>query len=215
MATVAERRARRARARVVQRRRRLLVLAGVGIVAVAAGLGWFAVSERPLANAIGSRGSSVPRNGRAALALPGPFHGYLLIADRGNNRMLLVNGKRQILWEYPKQTPGMPFRFDDDTFFGPNTEHDHLEPGGSAHDSDHRVPVRPDPLAIRAREPTRRRPRLPEHPRRRLSPAERSRFGGGRVQLPGSLHREVAPDRASSTAQRASAGTIRRPISAQ
>ncbi len=33
--------------------------------------------------------------------------------------MLLVNGKRQILWEYPKQTPGMPFRFDDDTFFGP------------------------------------------------------------------------------------------------
>ena len=73
----------------------------------------------PPDTAIGSRGSSVPRNRRAALVLPVPFHGYLLIADRGNNRMLLVNGERQILWEYPKQTPGMPFRFDDDTFFGP------------------------------------------------------------------------------------------------
>jgi hypothetical protein len=45
----------------------------------------------------------------------------LLIADRGNNRMLLVDSRKQVLWRYPR--PGhavpMPFRFDDDTFFGP------------------------------------------------------------------------------------------------
>lgn len=50
------------------------------------------------------------------------FAGDLLIADRGNNRMLLVNAAKQILWRYPKPgvKPTFPFRFDDDTFFSPN-----------------------------------------------------------------------------------------------
>jgi hypothetical protein len=50
-----------------------------------------------------------------------PFPGYLLIADRGNDRMLLVNGRKRILWAYPKPgtRPSMPFNFDDDAFFGP------------------------------------------------------------------------------------------------
>jgi hypothetical protein len=43
----------------------------------------------------------------------------LLIADRGNDRMLLVDGRKRVLWEYPRRTPRMPFFFDDDTFFGP------------------------------------------------------------------------------------------------
>ena len=51
----------------------------------------------------------------------GILPGYLLIADRGNNRMLLVDAQKRVLWRYPR--PGtrlaMPFRFDDDTFFGP------------------------------------------------------------------------------------------------
>jgi hypothetical protein len=68
--------------------------------------------------AAAQRRPAVPRT-RANLVLPGPFHGYLLIADRGNNRMLLVDGAKRVLWSYPKRTPGMPFRFDDDTFFGP------------------------------------------------------------------------------------------------
>jgi hypothetical protein len=52
---------------------------------------------------------------------PGPIPGYLLIADRGNNRALLVDGNKRILWRYPRPgvDPAMPFRFDDDTFFGP------------------------------------------------------------------------------------------------
>jgi hypothetical protein len=55
------------------------------------------------------------------LAPPGPFPGYLLIADRGNNRMLLVDGAKRIFWQYPAASSSiaMPFRFDDDTFFGP------------------------------------------------------------------------------------------------
>lgn len=54
-------------------------------------------------------------------AVPKPIPGYLLIADRGNNRILLVDDRKRILWRYP--TPGdgtsFPFRFDDDAFFGP------------------------------------------------------------------------------------------------
>ena len=52
---------------------------------------------------------------------PGPLPGYLLIADRGNNRMLLVDGKKRVIWSYPG--PGRPlaapFYFDDDAFFTP------------------------------------------------------------------------------------------------
>jgi outer membrane protein assembly factor BamB len=47
-----------------------------------------------------------------------------LIADRGNNRILLVDGAKRILWRYPGRgtSPSMPFRFDDDTFFGPRAD---------------------------------------------------------------------------------------------
>ncbi len=56
---------------------------------------------------------------------PGPIPGYLLIADRGNDRMLLVDGAKRIYWRYPGSAPvAMPFRFDDDTFFGPR--HDRI-----------------------------------------------------------------------------------------
>jgi DNA-binding beta-propeller fold protein YncE len=55
----------------------------------------------------------------------GPIPGFLLIADAGNNRMLLVDPQtKQIIWRYPKagQSPSEPFNYDDDTFFSP----DHL-----------------------------------------------------------------------------------------
>jgi len=52
---------------------------------------------------------------------PGLLPGYLLIADRGNNRILLVDSRKRVLWRYPRprRHVAMPFRFDDDTFFGP------------------------------------------------------------------------------------------------
>lgn len=52
---------------------------------------------------------------------PGPIPGYLLIADRGNNRMLLVDSSHHVFWRYPGGgAQAMPFVFDDDTFFGPD-----------------------------------------------------------------------------------------------
>ncbi len=77
---------------------------------------------------------SVPSAGAAQL-LPGTirrvevrqrpiFSGYLLIADRGNDRMLLVSASKKIVWRYPapNRQPSFPFNFDDDTFFSPNFE---------------------------------------------------------------------------------------------
>ena len=73
-----------------------------------------------------ARGGAHPRKASAwPIGLPRPpqpIPGYLLIADRGNNRMLLVDGKKRILWRYPPHgvKPSFPFRFDDDAFFGPD-----------------------------------------------------------------------------------------------
>jgi hypothetical protein len=107
-----ERRARRAR---VRRRNRVLGGAGLVLALAAAALALF-VGEAS------RRGAHRPAGSHpAALHPPGPIPGYLLIADRGNNRMLLVDSKKRILWRYPKRNtkPAMPFHFDDDTFFGP------------------------------------------------------------------------------------------------
>jgi hypothetical protein len=53
---------------------------------------------------------------------PGPLPGYLLIADRGNDRILLISNGKRILWRYPRRghAPDRPLYFDDDTFFGPD-----------------------------------------------------------------------------------------------
>ena len=64
--------------------------------------------------------ASVTTTVRAKLDPPGPIPGYLLIADRGNNRMLLVDSAHHVYWRYPGGgARAMPFVFDDDTFFGP------------------------------------------------------------------------------------------------
>jgi hypothetical protein len=52
--------------------------------------------------------------------------GYLLIADRGNNRILVVNPQRQTVYEYPSaadRAAGRHLFYNDDTF---------VEPGGQA-----------------------------------------------------------------------------------
>ena len=69
-------------------------------------------------------GSAAPTSptpsGAANLKTPSPIPGYLLIADRGNDRALLVNSHKKVLWRYPAagKKPTFPFNFDDDTFFG-------------------------------------------------------------------------------------------------
>ncbi len=59
------------------------------------------------------------RAGHAAPAAA-PFQGRLLIADRGNNRLLLVDAARHVLWRYPSAgAPAPPggFYYPDDAFF--------------------------------------------------------------------------------------------------
>jgi N-acetylneuraminic acid mutarotase len=49
-----------------------------------------------------------------------PFKGRLLIADRGNNRLLVVNAAKKVLWRYPSRAHPAPpggFYFPDDAFF--------------------------------------------------------------------------------------------------
>lgn len=62
-----------------------------------------------------------PASGSAAQAAAGfPFSGRLLIADRGNDRLLLVNTAKKVLWRYPSPAAPPPpggFYFPDDAFF--------------------------------------------------------------------------------------------------
>ncbi|HEX5525749.1 MAG TPA: kelch repeat-containing protein [Solirubrobacterales bacterium] len=49
-----------------------------------------------------------------------PFEGQLMIADRGNNRIIVVNNQKKVLWRFPsKAHPAPPggFYFPDDAFF--------------------------------------------------------------------------------------------------
>jgi hypothetical protein len=51
---------------------------------------------------------------------PGPFSGQLMIADRGNNRLIVVNAQKHILWRFPSHKHPAPpggFYFPDDAFF--------------------------------------------------------------------------------------------------
>jgi hypothetical protein len=59
--------------------------------------------------------------GAASPAAATPLPGDILIADRGNNRALLVSPAKRVLWRYPPAGArlSLPFHFDDDVFFGP------------------------------------------------------------------------------------------------
>ncbi len=67
-----------------------------------------------------------PPQGAPALAAgsdPSVLPGPLLIADRANNRLLVINPQGQLLWEFPKQgdlAPGQTFHVPDDAFFSPD-----------------------------------------------------------------------------------------------
>jgi uncharacterized lipoprotein NlpE involved in copper resistance len=72
------------------------------------------------ASPVSSASASAAASRVTALSDQHPFNGRLLIADRGNNRLLVVNAQKQILWRFP--TPSMPapptgFYFPDDAFF--------------------------------------------------------------------------------------------------
>ena len=98
---------RRAEARRRRWRRRVL-----GVTTVIVGLGAVLVA---FTNAF-DRDAAPGRQSTSG----GTFSGRLLIADRGNNRLLLVDSHKQILWRYPTATRPAPrggFYFPDDAFF--------------------------------------------------------------------------------------------------
>ncbi|MHB8643451.1 MAG: NHL repeat-containing protein [Gaiellaceae bacterium] len=105
-----------------QRRRQRLALAALALLATAIVGGAWLNAGGGTHHAAGPLASAVhARKGAVAVQPPPPLPGYLLIADRGNARLLLVDGRKRILWRYPSagRTPGMAFRFDDDAFFTP------------------------------------------------------------------------------------------------
>jgi hypothetical protein len=69
---------------------------------------------------------SSPSPAQIALGLPpvprGPVPGYVLIADRNNNRLLIVSPSGRIVWRFPHPGDvrrGQSFRDPDDAFFAP------------------------------------------------------------------------------------------------
>jgi hypothetical protein len=88
-----------------------------------AGPGAASTSAAPTSPASSSPFSPSPSpSALAGLVPPGPVPGLLLIADRANDRLLLVDNKKRIVWQYPRpgHRPGFPFVFDDDAFFTPD-----------------------------------------------------------------------------------------------
>jgi hypothetical protein len=62
------------------------------------------------------------RSANVPLKLAGPLPGALLIADRGNDRAILVDPSHRILWRFPTAadaSKGRSLFFDDDTFVVP------------------------------------------------------------------------------------------------
>ena len=112
-----------------RRRRRALLRWAVGAIGLAAAaLGAIAAIAAIGGNGPGKQQAArtatrPPGAARIVLHPPGPIPGYLLIADRGNDRMLLVDSAHHIYWRYPGgRAIAMPFRFGDDTFFGPRLD---------------------------------------------------------------------------------------------
>src|SRR6266536_2176974 len=89
---------------------------------VAGGSAWLLGGEdgSQLATAALLRLATRPASAGHAAPAAAPFQGRLLIADRGNNRLLLVDAAKHVLWRYPSAgAPAPPggFYFPDDAFF--------------------------------------------------------------------------------------------------
>jgi N-acetylneuraminic acid mutarotase len=74
----------------------------------------------PSASSGGAKAQTSSSAGEGSASSGPPFRGRLMIADRGNNRIVVVNNRHQVLWRYPsKAHPAPPggFYFPDDAFF--------------------------------------------------------------------------------------------------
>lgn len=103
-----------------------VALAGVVLVGVLS----HRTTRKPTTPRVASSAAEVARRrerlANEPLHLRGPLPGALLIADRGNDRMMLVDPHHRVLWRFPDardRARGVHLFFDDDTF---------VEPGGKA-----------------------------------------------------------------------------------
>ena len=130
---------RTARRRRASRLRILGVVVAAVVVAGATLAGWALISHRtshraaPTGKApavpVATTRSQPATAASVALALPnvkpGPVPGYLLVADRNNNRLLILSPAKKIVWRFPRPgdiKAGQSFHDPDDAFFTP----DHL-----------------------------------------------------------------------------------------
>ena len=134
----------RERARRRQRKRRsklpLLVVLLLAIVAVVGVLTRHHTNSKAVAKnralLAAKRARRRTRIANTPVTIRGPLPGALLIADRGNDRILLVDSHRRILWRFPTahdRRLGRKLVFDDDTFVEPagkaliSNEEDHQD----------------------------------------------------------------------------------------
>ena len=88
--------------------------------AVLGGTGYLLGGETPAATARVTELRLVSVALAAQTVTRPPFTGQLLIADRGNDRLILVDAARHVLWSYPSRSRPAPnggFYFPDDAFF--------------------------------------------------------------------------------------------------
>ena len=98
-----------------------------------------------------------------------PYYGdELLVADRGNDRLLLLDDTRKAIWTYPSKTapppPGrvlLPRR----CLFYPPWHGDPVEPGRQRHTGRDRLPFGANQCSLTATPGARVGARLPQHPR--------------------------------------------------
>jgi outer membrane protein assembly factor BamB len=73
--------------------------------------------------AVAATANSAPSAGPTQAAVAGALPGNMLIADRGNNRVIEVNPQGQVVWQFPRPgdlLPGQYFHWPDDAFYGPD-----------------------------------------------------------------------------------------------
>ena len=109
-----------------RRRRRRLTVSALIVVLVGGGVAAGAIAVmRDLPAQATTFMSPAPRRRRLAAVRPtrrSPLPGALLVADRGNDRILLVTPGHRWLWHFPDQSDlarGVYLRFDDDAFVAP------------------------------------------------------------------------------------------------
>ena len=98
----------------------LAAVAVVAVIGVMAGHSVNSGTKRPGPSAAPKATNAATVRRKPVRLDPGAgLPGYVLIADRGNDRLLLVDGHKRVLWQYPRRGgPKVPFYFDDDSFFG-------------------------------------------------------------------------------------------------